>query len=254
MGGSASTNLELPVQDKSGKSRNVSELTDVLMPIYYVDEPISEYEKDKAIKSWKMIATGQAPEFYRLKKADPENVTCLTPMEFFGDRFIQRLFEVHPIAAPMFSKSSMKQGTLFFRMIAFTIAALDNDGKFDSQFVALAKSHNRMGIRAVEYGIFGECLFWVLKLTLGPEYDAVTHMGWVKIFSRVLRSMIPVAIEYEIDNKESVKNRVASRFQALTKTIDQPSTIRAERTPSADDTTVIASQIESDRMMSIIPN
>ena len=79
-------------------------------------------------------------------------------------------------------------------------------------------------------------------------------MGWVKIFSRVLRSMIPVAIEYEIDNKESVKNRVASRFQALTKTIDQPSTIRAERTPSADDTTVIASQIESDRMMSIIPN
>jgi hypothetical protein len=36
-------------------------------------------------------------------------------------------------------------------------------------------------------GIFGECLFWALKLVLGPEYDAVTHMDWVKIFSRVLR-------------------------------------------------------------------
>eukprot|EP01033_Poteriospumella_lacustris_P016117 gene16117-biopygen7250 len=115
-----------------------------------------------------MIATGHCAEFYRLKKADPATITCSTPMEFFGNRFIKRFFEVHPIAAPMFSKSSMKQGTLFFRMIAFTIAALDDDSKFDSQFVALAKSHNRMGIRAVEYGIFGECLFWVLKLIVGP--------------------------------------------------------------------------------------
>eukprot|EP01033_Poteriospumella_lacustris_P008384 gene8384-biopygen3783 len=187
-----------------------------------------------------MIASGQAAEFYRLKKADPANVPCSTPMEFFGNRFIQRFFEVHPIAAPMFSKTSMKQGTLFFRMVSFTIAALDDDSKFDSQFVTLAKSHNRMGIRAVESdtalvyrflfsdGIFGECLFWVLKQTLGPEYDAMTHMGWVKIFSRVLKAMVPVAVEYELENKTTMKSRVTSRFQALTTTLDQQAALKGK--------------------------
>eukprot|EP01033_Poteriospumella_lacustris_P017370 gene17370-biopygen7802 len=205
------------------------------MPIYYVEEPITTEEKEKAIRSWKLVASGQAAEFYRLKKADPVNIPCSSPMEFFGNRFIQRFFEVHPIAAPMFSKTSMKQGTLFFRMIAFTIAALDNDAKFDSQFVTLAKSHNRMGIRAVEYGIFGECLFWVLKLTLGPEYDAMTHMGWVKIFSRVLKAMVPVAIEYEIENKESMKSRVTSRFQALTSTLDRQASSKANTLSATSD-------------------
>jgi hypothetical protein len=150
MGGSVSTHSDLPVQDSTGRARNIEEMSAVLLPIYYVSDPISPQEKEKALRSWKVIASGQAAEFYRLKRADPETITCSTPIEFFGNRFVQRFFEVHPIAAPMFSKSSMKQGTLVFRIIAFTIAALDDDSKFDSQFVALAKSHNRMGIRAVE--------------------------------------------------------------------------------------------------------
>lgn len=82
-------------------------------------------------------------------------------------------------------------------------------------------------------GIFGECLFWVLKLTLGPEYDAMTHMGWVKIFSRVLKAMVPVAIEYEIENKESMKSRVTSRFQALTSTLDRQASSKKANTLSA---------------------
>lgn len=149
MGSVSSVNL--PAEDKkSASSCSIQEMSAVLMPIYFVEDPITEVEKDKAVRSWRMIASGQAVEFYRLKKADPINTPCSTPMEFFGNRFILRFLEVHPIAAPMFNKTSMKQGTLFFRMVAFTIAALDDDAKFDSQFVTLAKSHNRMSIRAVE--------------------------------------------------------------------------------------------------------
>lgn len=70
-------------------------------------------------------------------------------------------------------------------------------------------------------GIFGECLFWTLKLTLGPEYDAITHMGWVKIFSRVLKAMIPVAIEYELENKDTLRTRVTCRYRALAAVLDK---------------------------------
>lgn len=99
-------------------------------------------------------------------------------------------------------------------------------------------------------GIFGECLFWVLKLIVGPEYDAVTHMGWVKIFSRVLKVMVPIAVQYEIDNKESMKNRIASRHSAMTTALEK-STLHSS---AVDDSSVSAStsQHEDMRMMSIV--
>ena len=99
-------------------------------------------------------------------------------------------------------------------------------------------------------GIFGECLFWVLKLIVGPEYDAVTHMGWVKIFSRVLKVMVPIAVQYEIDNKESMKNRIASRHSAMTTALEQST----HHSSAVDDSSVSAStsQHEDMRMMSIV--
>lgn len=159
MGGAASSrSTPLPTEDHSGRSIPEDVLVKVVMPIYYTTERITEHEQEKAVKSWKSIAGGQAAEFYRLKKADPVKVTSQTPMEFFGHQLVARFIEVHPVVKHMFSKNVVKQGSLFFRMIAFTIAALDDDSKFDSQFVTLARTHNRMGIRAVE------CKFLMLKV------------------------------------------------------------------------------------------
>jgi hypothetical protein len=149
MGGGVSKR-RMPVQDAVGRKINEDELMRVLMPIYYLSDPITPFEQKQAVKAWKLVANGQAAEFYRLRKANPVEITCNTPMEFFGNRLVKRFIEVHPVVQHMFSKNTLKQGTLFFRMIAFTMSALDDDSKFDSQFVTLAKTHNRMGIRAVE--------------------------------------------------------------------------------------------------------
>ena len=47
-------------------------------------------------------------------------------------------------------------------------------------------------------GIVGEVLFWTLKQCLGTAYDAYTHFLWVKVMSRMLRIMVPVAVSFEI--------------------------------------------------------
>eukprot|EP01039_Chlorochromonas_danica_P015028 gene15028-17623_t len=218
MGGSVTKpNIPAKMEHQQGRVVSEEDLVKALMPIYYTKDPISPAEQEKVVKSWKIIASGQAAEFYRLKKADPDHVTGQTPMEFFGFSLVRRFIEVHPVVQHMFNKNVVKQGTLFFRMIAFTIAALDDESKFDSQFVQLAKTHNRMGIRAVEYGIFGECLFWVLRLTLGAEiYDSFTHLGWVKIYSRILGIIIPVVIRYELDNRDVIQEKSIKRFQNMT--------------------------------------
>lgn len=65
-------------------------------------------------------------------------------------------------------------------------------------------------------GIFGECLFWVLRLTLGMDvYDATTHLGWVKIYSRILRVIIPIVIQYELDNRAAIEEKSSIRFQDM---------------------------------------
>lgn len=149
MGGSV-TKPNIPVNDSRGKAISEDLLIRALMPIYYTTDPITPEQQDRAVKAWKLIASGQAPEYYRLKKADPDHVPCKTPIEFFGNRLVKRFIEVHPVVQHMFKNGTMKQGSLFFRMVAFTMTALEDESKFDSQFVTLAKTHNRMGIRAVE--------------------------------------------------------------------------------------------------------
>mmetsp|Transcript_3085 Transcript_3085/g.2065 ORF Transcript_3085/g.2065 Transcript_3085/m.2065 type:complete len:265 (+) Transcript_3085:38-832(+) len=264
MGGSVAKPA-IPVQTPAGRSINEEELCKVLMPIYYTSEPITVVEQEKAVRAWKVIASGQAAEFYRLKKADPVNVTCQTPMEFFGNRLVKRFIEVHPVVKHMFNKNTLKQGTLFFRMIAFTISALDDESKFDSQFVTLAKTHNRMGIRAVEYGVFGECLFWVLRLTLGAEiYDAQTNLGWVKIYSRILGVIIPIAVRYELDNKSAIQEKSTKRFQNMTSERWLNGSASAENSahhqasaPSSIRQAAVAentAELSTSRMISVMPN
>lgn len=152
MGGSASTqvaaattviNQTSPVIDKDLLVR-------LLMPIYYTTSPLLPHEKDRALKAWKLVSSGLAPAFHRRKKEDPLNTPCASPPEFFGQRLVMRFISVHPVSQQMFSFTTVKQGSLFYRMIAFIAATLDEEDKFEAHFTLLARTHNRMGVRAVE--------------------------------------------------------------------------------------------------------
>lgn len=77
--------------------------------------PLTPQDKETISKSWKLISSGQSMLFLKIKAENPD-IEAKSSMEFFGDLFSKRFIEVHPTSRPMFSKSTMKQGTLFFRM------------------------------------------------------------------------------------------------------------------------------------------
>jgi hypothetical protein len=54
------------------------------------------------------------------------------------------------------------------------------------------------GVKAIEYGVVGDVLFWSLKICVGTTIftDAVLAV-WVKIFSRMLRTIVPTAVKFE---------------------------------------------------------
>lgn len=48
-------------------------------------------------------------------------------------------------------------------------------------------------------GIVGDVLLWTIRACVGPQiFDPTTHYAWVKLYSRMLRTMVPCAVAHEL--------------------------------------------------------
>lgn len=57
-------------------------------------------------------------------------------------------------------------------------------------------------------GLVGEVLFWSIRQTIGPtHYTYDVHQAWVKIFSKMLTIMVPVAVAYELADGSAQEKR-----------------------------------------------
>lgn len=75
-------------------------------------------------------------------------------------------------------------------------------------------------------GIFGEVLFWTLKLTVGKEvYDIITHTAWIKIYSRILSIILPIVVKYELENKDSMMKIGIKRMKSFITSTEENSII-----------------------------
>ncbi len=135
---------------KSHEHVHVADVLEYVMPIYYTKIPILPHCKEKLINGWKKISSNKAEGFQKLKKEHPDQVPCATSMDFFANRLVIRLCEVHPVCQTMFKKNNVKQGTLFLNMFSMLIKEMDNAEAFNKVLKMLATSHLKMGIRATE--------------------------------------------------------------------------------------------------------
>mmetsp|Transcript_17009 Transcript_17009/g.18440 ORF Transcript_17009/g.18440 Transcript_17009/m.18440 type:complete len:241 (+) Transcript_17009:84-806(+) len=214
----------VPSSDVAAKSNrttasaliNAEQIIDYVMPIYYTKLPLLSHCKKKLIAGWKKISANKAEGFYKLKREHPEQVPCPTPMEFFANRIVIRLCEVHPVCNSMFKKSSLKQGTLILNMFTALIKEIDNPEAFNKYLKMLALSHIKIGVKATEFGIFGEALFWTLRAVLGDEdYDTVTHTAWIKFYSRILEGVVPIVLESEISHSTVTRELNVQRMMPV---------------------------------------
>lgn len=199
----------------------LDQVIEYVLPIYYTKLPLLPHCKEKLIAGWKKISANTAQGFYKLKREHPEQVPCTNPMEFFANRLVMRLCEVHPVCQSMFKKSSLKQGLLFLNMFSMLIQVLDNAELFNKHLKMLALTHLKMGIRATEFGIFGEALFWTLRAVLGDEdYDTVTHTAWIKFYSRMLDVIVPIVLEHEMSQAKVAREINVKRMMPIMATTE----------------------------------
>jgi hemoglobin-like flavoprotein len=106
-------------------------------------------------------------------------------------------------------KDTSTQGKFLVSLFSFIFTVMDDEAKFNARLNELAESHGRRGVKSSEYAFIGEVMFWTLKHCLGPAYDGKTHASWVKIFSKMLKIIVPISVSYELKNNSAQLERVA---------------------------------------------
>lgn len=57
-------------------------------------------------------------------------------------------------------------------------------------------------------GVVGEVLIYAIKETVGPDaFNPTVHLAWIKIYSRMLKTMVPVAVAHELRDGSSFQSK-----------------------------------------------
>lgn len=180
-------------------------LVKLMLPIWHTNIPLSKEEMNSAKMLWNLIQLNASPEYVTLKVEDP-NFPHKTCAEWFHTSFYKRLFDVHPICRPMFKDPAL-QGHFLMSLFSFVFTALDDEVKFKLKLKELAVGHCKKGVKAVEYAIIGEVMFFTLNKCLGSKlYNNSCDLAWKKIFSMMLNVIVPISIYGELRSKGDSQN------------------------------------------------
>lgn len=172
------------------------EILMLMMPVYYIRDCVVTPEDIEAVKvGWNLIIKDNTEPYKELKKnKNCEYSSCIS---WFYSLFYDRLFNVHPACKPLFTSGIVGQGKFLVKMISMTLSQLGDPTHFKQMMEKLAMRHCERGVRAVEFGIVGEVLFFCLMTVTGNEFSREVEHSWKKIYSVMLTHIIPLVIEYE---------------------------------------------------------
>jgi hemoglobin-like flavoprotein len=198
--------------DKYIASRDITEVVKCMMPLYYHTDEVIVSDIITCDRTWQSIMNSSAACIPALRSLSPGRLTH--GPELFREAFFSRFFNVHPAAEPMFSDAAVQSGKFIGSMIALCFTQLDDPKAFRKKVVSMAEDHCHMGVRTVEYGVVGDVLFHCIELFLGKEaYTRAVERSWLKIFSSLLRIIVPIAVTFERDCgrfHRAVQKRVAT--------------------------------------------
>jgi hemoglobin-like flavoprotein len=177
---------------------NNDTIVSVMMPVYYVHNAVVTPEDVTMAKaSWNLIIEDKSEEFHRKKKEDP-NFSYYSCISWFFSLFYSRLFDVHPLCKPLFSSGLQSQGKFLVKMISITLSQLGDKEAFSTTMAALTVRHCEKGVKAIEYGVVGDVLFFVIKACVGPAaFTPEIELAWIKVYSQMLQNIVPLAVTYE---------------------------------------------------------
>ena len=110
--------------------------------------------------------------------------------------FYQRLFELNPAIANMFSRTNMSEQRLkLIQILTTAVKGLDSVEALVPALEELGRKHVRYGVQDEHYATVGAALLWTLEKGLGTLYTAKVAAAWTETYSLVAGVMRQAARE-----------------------------------------------------------
>ena len=116
----------------------------------------------------------------------------------FYEAFYDRLFNVSPVSRTLFKNDMSVQGKMLVKVISAALGVATDVEKFRLAMTNLAERHFTYGVRAIDYGIVGDVLFFALEDIIGQEFSAKHKRDWRRVYSKMLTVIVPTAVTLEM--------------------------------------------------------
>lgn len=193
MGAAATTNRG----QKKGFDEQVQE-TFKLFTFYDPNATVTAEDVADAQMFWDLVVNDKTPEFLRVKE-DPsfEKYSCLS---WFYDVFYDVSAEMDSEAMKLYRDNLRVQISALVSMITMSLQTFKAENiqeKVTATMSKLAVGHNKRGVRSYQYAIVGVVLIKTFQKCMGPEHACRVTEVWAKMFSMMLKVLIPAAIKVE---------------------------------------------------------
>jgi len=109
--------------------------------------------------------------------------------------FYDRLFTVDPSTRPLFRGDMKNQGAKLMAAIGAVVKSLDRIEVMLDEIRALARRHDRYGVREEHYASVGGALLWTLEQGLGSDFTPEVREAWATAYGILSSTMIEAASE-----------------------------------------------------------
>mmetsp|Transcript_21808 Transcript_21808/g.21978 ORF Transcript_21808/g.21978 Transcript_21808/m.21978 type:complete len:218 (+) Transcript_21808:123-776(+) len=180
------------------------EMASMMMPLYYIKE-CAAVEEDIRMGSetWQKITDGTCKGYLEYKASVTGE--CDPPLLWFTNVFYTRLFDVNPAAKSLFGNDVKSQTKVLAAIINTALNQLRDPSTYEKTLENLAHVHVKRGVKGVQFGIAGDVLLWSFLQALKDEFHEDSRIVWTKLYSFMLKTLLPVAIGDERDLFRNMK-------------------------------------------------
>lgn len=110
--------------------------------------------------------------------------------------FYDRLFAIDPSTRPLFKGDMKSQGAKLMAAISAVVKSLDCIETMLDDLQALARRHDRYGVREEHYTNVGAALLWTLEQGLGFDFTSDVRDSWATAYGLLSGAMIAASSEH----------------------------------------------------------
>jgi hemoglobin-like flavoprotein len=109
--------------------------------------------------------------------------------------FYDRLFTIDESTRPLFRGDMRSQGAKLMAAIGAVVKSLDRIETMLDELRALARRHDRYGVREEHYASVGAALLWTLEQELGSGFTPDVREAWATAYGLLSSAMIAATSE-----------------------------------------------------------